>query len=294
MTDTKHLIVDFDIFFISYDEPNAEEHYAHLLDLAPWANRVHGVKGFDAAHRRCAELSETDWFVTVDADCKVLPDFFNTEIVLNKNERPRESITWNGINMINGLMYGNGGIKLWSKEFVLSGGVGHETTTQTEHAVDFCWQKDYRNINRPFTEVWNNGSPYQAYRVGFREGVKLTLDRGFRVAPSVMKTILSPMNLRNIRIWSSVGADIDNGMFAIWGARAGWAAMTDPNFDHVVVRDYDWFDAHWSDLQSSGLKPEVEIARLGTIIERETGIGMPVLDAEASKFFKETFKLRNE
>ena len=47
-------INEFDIVFISYDEPNADENYAHLLDICPWAMRSHGVWGSDAAHKAAA------------------------------------------------------------------------------------------------------------------------------------------------------------------------------------------------------------------------------------------------
>ena len=72
-------IVEFDIIFLSYDEPNADLHYADLCNNAPWAKRLHGVKGSDAAHKAAAELSETEWFITVDADNIVDPKFFDLE-----------------------------------------------------------------------------------------------------------------------------------------------------------------------------------------------------------------------
>ena len=282
-------ITDFDLFFLSYDEPNSELNFADLANKAPWVQRVHGVKGFDAAHRQCAERSETDWFITVDADNIVDEAFFNQVITLDPVGHPRLCLTWNGLNMMNGLIYGNGGIKLWSKEFVLSGGVGHEATDDPKHAVDFCWQKDYRSRNECFSEVWNNSTPFQAYRVGFREGVKLTLDGGERILAKDMKK-LHKVNIRNIRIWSSVGRHVPNGEWAILGARSGWASMLDPEFDHVVVRDYDWFDDHWkNDAPDLG-----SINYLGSQIESQTGISLVQLDAEASAFFQETFRWRNE
>lgn len=283
-------LTEFDLFFISYDEPNAEKNFADLLDKAPWAKRVHGVKGFDAAHRACAEQSDTDWFVTVDADNIVDDSFFNEVVDLDPILRPNESITWNGRNMINGLVYGNGGVKLWSKAFVLGGGVGHETSDDPKHAVDFCWQSDYRTIPKCFSEVWNNGSEFQAWRVGFREGVKLTLDGGFRVPAAEMKSRLHPMNLRNIKIWSCVGSDVEHGQWAIYGARLGWSNMLDPNFDHVQVRDYAWFDEMWKDRGD----PLSELDELGHRISRETGIALPFLDKPASAFFRDTFRWRNE
>ena len=73
-------IIEQDIIFLSYDEPNAEKNYADLLAKVPWAKRVHGVKGSDAAHKACAKLSETEYFVTVDADNIVDPKFLEVEI----------------------------------------------------------------------------------------------------------------------------------------------------------------------------------------------------------------------
>ena len=52
-------INDFDVIFLSYDEPNAEKNYADLCKIVPWAKRVHGVKGSDSAHKAAAQLSET-------------------------------------------------------------------------------------------------------------------------------------------------------------------------------------------------------------------------------------------
>ena len=70
-------IAELDIIYLSYDEPNAEKNYADLLSKVPWAKRVHGVEGSDAAHKACAKLSETDRFVTVDGDNTIRQDFIN-------------------------------------------------------------------------------------------------------------------------------------------------------------------------------------------------------------------------
>ena len=50
-------INELDVFYISYDEPRKEEHWAKILDNVPWAKRVDGVKGFDNAHKECARQS---------------------------------------------------------------------------------------------------------------------------------------------------------------------------------------------------------------------------------------------
>ena len=241
-------ITEFDIIFLSYDEPNAEKHWADLIEKAPWAKRVHGIKGFDTAHRVCAEQAETDWFVTVDADNIVRPEFFDIRVNLDPEHDPLRCFSWNGLNVINGLAYGNGGLKLWSKRFVKTMN-SHENADDPRKAVDFCWADNYHQLYQTYSDVWTNGSPYQAFRVGFREGVKLSLDRGVRVTAEMMKHVLHPVNLRNLRVWASVGSHIENGVWAMLGTRLAWHSMCDLTWDHTVVRNYDWFQVYWKEVQ---------------------------------------------
>ena len=105
-------INEFDIVYISYDEPNADENYADLLEKCPWAKRSHGVWGSDAAHKAAAALSETERFITVDADNIVNDDFFNIELDMDRIA-PSHVISFAAKNVVNGLVYGNGGIKMW-------------------------------------------------------------------------------------------------------------------------------------------------------------------------------------
>ena len=44
----------FDVVFISYQEPNAEENWQALKQRVPVAKRVHGVKGIHNAHVKAA------------------------------------------------------------------------------------------------------------------------------------------------------------------------------------------------------------------------------------------------
>jgi len=62
--------IKFDIVFLSYDEPLAEEHWKRLKKRFPYAQRVHGVKGILKAHKKCAKLARTDYFFVVDGDSR--------------------------------------------------------------------------------------------------------------------------------------------------------------------------------------------------------------------------------
>jgi len=290
-------ITEFDLFLLSYDEPNANENWSRLLEIAPWAERIHGVKGFDAAHKAAANASSTDWFITVDADNVVRPEFFNLKIDLDVDATPNRCFSWNAENKINGLMYGNGGLKLWSKQFVMNM-LTHENAKDSQTSVDFCWETDYVQKPETYSDVYNNGSPYQAYRVGFREGVKLSLDRGHRIMPSDMTSKLHPLNMRNLRIWGSVGADVENGVWAMYGLRNGLMHMCNMTWDHTKIIDYAWFDEHWKTAGFDNIiDPNSELYdrmdEMGDDIFKQTKIYMPLLGQRESSFFRETYALRN-
>ena len=52
-------IADLDCIFLTYDEPNKEEFWVKIKNMVPWAKRVDGVKGSDAAHKAAAASSDT-------------------------------------------------------------------------------------------------------------------------------------------------------------------------------------------------------------------------------------------
>jgi hypothetical protein len=37
---SKHSITEFDVIYLSYDEPHKEEYWAKVQEIAPWAKRV--------------------------------------------------------------------------------------------------------------------------------------------------------------------------------------------------------------------------------------------------------------
>jgi hypothetical protein len=97
----KFRVTDYDIIYLSYDEPNAEKNYADLCQKIPWAKRVHGIEGSDAAHKACARLSETDRFITVDGDNIVRPGFLEQVLDIPTGSDLESSvISWCGKNEI--------------------------------------------------------------------------------------------------------------------------------------------------------------------------------------------------
>ena len=93
----------FDVIFISYDEDNCEENWADLVSKIPWAKRVHGVYGSDAAHKAAARESETERFIGIDGDNIVDPAFFDQKIDFDHEKFKDKVVSWSAKNAINGL-----------------------------------------------------------------------------------------------------------------------------------------------------------------------------------------------
>jgi len=152
-----------DIFFISYDEPEADLNWQHLSSRMPHARRVHGIKGIHNAHKRCAELSFTNMFWTVDGDTVVddhsvfsyKPPVYDTGYLH----------VWRSMNPVNGLAYGYGSIKLWPRRAVLGfNGTWLDFTTTVGN------MKLMHEV--PATTRYNT-SEYESWKSAFRECIKL-------------------------------------------------------------------------------------------------------------------------
>ena len=237
-------VTELDIFYISYDEPNAEEHWADLLNKVPWAKRVHGVKGFDAAHKAAANQSETDRFITVDGDNIVMDDFFEQVLDVPDTDHDGNNISesifsWNAKNILNGLVYGNGGLKCWPTEYTKTINT-HEAATDGE-GMEFCWKLNYIQLNDTFSEVHQTASPFQAFRAGFREGVKMSLDQVVRVKPDEFIQKIWYGNYNRLQTWCNIGSDVENGLWAIYGARLGCQMAVLSDWDTNQISDFEWF-----------------------------------------------------
>ena len=302
-------INEFDIVYISYDEPNADENYADLLDKCPWAKRSHGVEGSDAAHKAAAQMAETDRFITIDADNIVHDAFFSVEVDMDKIN-DTDVISWAGKNITNGLVYGNGGIKCWPKDVVMNMQTHENAPAGDKRAqVDFCWNINYVQMNNIYCTVMNNGSPLQAWRAGFREGVKMGLVDGDVIDPNELKQRVHSKNYKRLLTWMSVGDDSENGIWAIYGARLGcyMTNITRTEWDWKNVRDFKWLTNYFETnvlpnfqdnddqlCKRTGIRwnyksVEDESNRLGIELRKQLDLEIADLGKEGSRFFKEVY-----
>ena len=291
-------VVEFDVFFLSYDEPTADLNYADLCNKVPWAKRIHGVKGSDHAHKAAAEQSDTDWFLSVDADNIVYPSFFDIDLDMSNTEI--RAYSWCGKNNVNGLRYGNGGLKLWNKQHVLDMKT-HENSESERAQVDFCWEDGYRNFPKTYSDSIINSSPFMAWRAGFREGVKMTLMDGLKVPPQEIKQKIWWHNIHRLTQWSTVGSHVEHGLFAVYGARLGTYLTNCTDWDHVGVRDFEilreLYNQEVKKFENDNDALVEATKDLGIKLKNQLGFNYPYMDASMSKYvldlYEQTIELGN-
>jgi hypothetical protein len=287
----KFKVTDCDIVYLSYDEPNAEKNYADLIAKVPWAKRVHGVDGSDSAHKACARLSETERVIVIDGDNTIRSEFLKQEIDFKDEvDLSKSVISWGARNTINGLIYGNGGIKCWPTQLVLD--MKTHENAESENAktqVDFCWDINYIQIDNCMSDVHNNATPQQAWRAGFREGVKMGLLEGSKADPNNFSKQVHWKNFHRLLVWMHVGLDVKNGDWAIYGARQGCYMTNCTDWDYLNVRDFKWLNKYWAeeDSQTTEKMLPYEIMGIGETLKHELNINIadPFTD-EQSVLFK--------
>ena len=283
-------VADLDCIYLSYDEPQKEEFWLKIKNMVPWAKRVDGVKGSDAAHKAAGEASDTERFILIDGDNMPEESFFNMQLDFTDKD-PKYKLAqyrWKAINSINGLRYGNGGMSSWTKTYVANMQT-HENQTDGDvsRIADFCLDSTdnlYWAMYDCYSTTYPNHTPFQAWRAGFREGVKMVLDKGSKPDIDTFKETAAKRNLNNLTIWQNVGADVDNGLWAIYGARLGTYMTMLTDWEHTNVQWFDNYIALWE--EHKNVDPAVEAANIGDSLKDKLGLPICTLDKEQSKFFK--------
>lgn len=262
------------VVFLSFDEPYADAHYKRLVDRIPHAKRVHGVKGFDAAHKAAAEAADADEFITVDADNIVLEHFWHQYLDARPNHYKDCVLSWRSFNLCNGLQYGNGGLKLWRREFIKNMVTHEEAQRQGKTLVDFCWDPKYIQLRSVFSVTDFTTSAHHAWRAGFREGAKMPLKEGEPPpTPSSLMSFAYASCLQRLKQWAGVGRDLNYGSWAMAGTIEGLLRV------HVTkVTNLSSISSYDSILEEWNKTPYV-----GSYLPRD-----PFSDSNARKYLEES------
>ena len=281
-------VADLDCIYLSYDEPHKEEFWLRIRNMVPWAKRVDGVKGSDAAHKAAAAASDTERFILIDGDN--IPDerFFNLTLAFPDESWEQAVFRWRARNHINGLMYGNGGLSSWTRRFVQNMKTHENTDGRDETVVEFCFDPLYWPMHDCYSTTYPNGSPFHAWRAGFREGVKMCLDAGRRPTVAEFRDRVQRRNLDHLTVWHNVGRDVEHGAWAMAGARLGTYRTMLTDWDYREVQWFDALEQIWQEIQNSD--PDSISQDCEDALKIQLDLPMCMMMPEQSRFFKHHYR----
>jgi len=295
----------FDIFYVCFDEPNRDQNWLQISTLLPKVQKVEGVVGFDLALKTCAKKAKTHHFFVIDGDNQLLISRFHNPIVIPEIQNDWV-LSWSSYNPLNGLSYGNGGLKLWPRR-VASQMKSHEVAGKSEDPTDYCFIVDYYLVDDHVTQTIINCTSEQAFRAGLREGVKMSLNLGKQTTLNSQNfhQVLSHQNRFRLKTWCEVGADVANGYWAILGARLGLKLNAIDKFSYKNINSFDWIDEYFKSeildkYKVAGPGPNGDqpinseilevIGSLGLEIEAALGLKLHLLSPAQSAHFKESLQ----
>ena len=281
-------IADLDCIYLTYDEPEKEEFWVKIRNMVPWAKRVDGVKGSDAAHKAAAASSDTERFVLIDGDN--IPDerFFNLTLEFRDETWEQAVFRWRARNHVNGLMYGNGGLSSWTRDYVMNMRTHENTDGRDETVVEFCFDPRYWAMHDCYSTTYPNQSPFHAWRAGFREGVKMCLNQGAKPTVQDFKQRVHQRNLDHLTVWHNVGTDVEHGIWCIAGSRMGTYMTMLTNVDYVMVQDFERLRELWDTVRDSD--PRLLANRVAEELGTALDLPLAMLEAEQSQFFKHHYR----
>ena len=211
----------YDIIFISYKEPNADENFAQLKERFPTVKRVHGVKGIHQAHIAAAKKAFTKMFWVVDADAIITNDFnFDYEVPHYDLECVH---VWQSRNPLNNLVYGYGGVKLLPRRLTIKMDVSKPDMTTSISSL-------FKSIPEVSNITAFNTTAFNTWRSAFRECVKLTINSDFK-SKQRLNAWLHPVPNADFRHDAKQGAE--QGQTYALANKDNLAAIR-------KINDFDW------------------------------------------------------
>jgi hypothetical protein len=223
----------YDVVFISYQEPNADENYKALLKKVPTAKRIHKVKGIHQAHIAAAQLCKTDMIWIVDGDAKIVDDF-NFDYQVAKWDQETVHV-WRSQNPINELIYGYGGVKLFPRNLTITMDMSKPDMT-TSISSKFKAMHQISNITA------FNTDPFSTWRSAFRECAKLS--------SKIIDRQKDDETNRRLQTWCTIGLNQPYGNYAIDGAKTGaaYGARNQDNLEALKkINDFEWLQEKFNE-----------------------------------------------
>jgi hypothetical protein len=213
----------YDLIFISYGEPNAEENYQRVKSRFPLTKRVKDVKGIHQAHIKAARMSFTEMFWVVDGDAQILDSFsFDYKVP----EWDLECVhVWRSRNPLNNLEYGYGGVKLLPKKLTINMDLTKPDMT-TSISTKFKAMPEVSNITAFNTDA------FSTWRSAFRECAKLS--------SKIIDGQVDTETEDRLDTWCHLNTDIPFGAHGYAGALAGKKFGLEHVAEISKINDYSW------------------------------------------------------
>jgi len=199
--DTPGPRVEYDVFFVSNGETNAETNWQVLKDLCPRAQRVTDINGRRAVFQHCAALAKGSHFFIVTGKNRVT----NAHVFDFQPNRLKSARHWvlRARNASNGLEYGHMAIVLYNTLHVVS--------TPPDFGLDYTMYSVNEEVPWKVSEAEFATSPWEAWRTAFRETVKLQ---------DIFDTTGEPTAAERLAVWTTVASG-DNAEWVLKGAQDG-------------------------------------------------------------------------
>jgi hypothetical protein len=168
------------------------------------------------------------WIVDADAivldsfDFSYIPDITNQDTVH----------VYTSINPINGLEYGNGGVKLFPRLATVN-----MDTSSSDMTTSIS--KGLKVIEEVSNIAAFNVDEFSTWRSAFRECAKL--------ASKTIKGQIDNETEERLRIWTTVGKDRPYGEYCIKGASAGTNFGLSNSSNLHWINDFDWLKEQFND-----------------------------------------------
>ena len=159
----------------------------------------------------------------------------------------------------------------------------HENAETEENQIDFCWGVPHENLHNCYSTTMINSNAKQAFIAGYREGVKMSTEKGKPIPAGNFRTIWKN-NLRILSTWCSVGADVENGKYAMLGARMGCFYTVIEDNDIFKIRDLDDMQKYFEETTIENI--DHELLMFGNSLRQQIDIPIAEFNETDSRFYR--------
>lgn len=253
----------YPVIFISYDEPNKESNLAKLKSLYQNVLIVDGILGIENAYQQAHNLLKKQYpdsthAIVINGDNLISDNFFTLSFKFVKHiDLNNNILCFSAKNTVNGNIARSNSVKLFPVDKFI-----HKTN-------------NFLDLNTIASEAVINGSPLQAWRNGIREAFKLCYKDGKFVNHT------SQIHWRDFdKLWRylHIGSDVENGLYAILGARMGCYLSTVSGYDLNIINDFT---------QLNNLFKTVEFYTKNKLIEESNRLGKQLNNPRIKNVFNE-------